>query len=366
MDPNTTPALEPPPGEVSNLHDPYSLRVYMYITASLALTLSTAAVILRIYTKARVTRSVQFEEYILMLCQLGNFAFTGVMIYAVQLGQGTHQWNISIAHVQRLIQLANIIEIIYCPTILGAKTAMVLQTRRFFVVNSRGKVYWLHEVLLWTNVACYLALMLSFICACVPRNKLWEPTIPGKCVSSNGILIASSVLNVISDVAMLLLPLWVVKQLQLPRKIKIMLSAIFGTTVLASISSTCRLIYGVKLTHTEDFTWGIMPVGLWAVAEIASIIIASSFPMLPGFVKYIKDQARSGQGQSSSGKSNYNVSGPGQSQSVVLNSIKGQRFSLNKSRDRNSYHQIHDFANGNHNAGDITKTIHIQTQSDPV
>jgi hypothetical protein len=77
----------------------------MYITAPVALVLSTAAVLLRVYTKARVTRSVQFEEYILMICQLGNFAFTGLMVYAVQVGQGTHQWNISIAHVQRITEV---------------------------------------------------------------------------------------------------------------------------------------------------------------------------------------------------------------------------------------------------------------------
>jgi hypothetical protein len=103
-----------------------------------------------------------------------------------------------------------------------------------------------------------------------------------------------------------------------------------------------------------------------SVAEIASIIIASSFPMLPGFVKYVKDQVRSGHGQSSLTKSNHNVSGQEQGQSVVLSSTNGQRFSLKKSGDRNSYRQIHDYASGNHNMGDITKTIRIETKSDLV
>lgn len=130
------------------------------------------------------------------------------------------------------LQLSNIIEIIYCPVILGAKVAMLLQMRRMFVVNKRGKLYWLHEILLWTNVPCYLALMVSFAFACVPREKLWNPKLPGQCVSSTGILIASSALNVLSDLTMLLLPLVVVMRLQLPPRSKLILSVVFGTGIL--------------------------------------------------------------------------------------------------------------------------------------
>jgi hypothetical protein len=245
----------------------------MYITAAVGLGLSTIAVVLRVFTKARVLRSIQLEEYILVLSQLGFFAFTGLMIRAVDLGQGTHQWNVSIAHVQQVIQvwalgafyslwlrpkrtaadawasqLSNVIEIIYCPIILGAKVAMLLQMRRMFIISKTGKLFWLHEILLWTNVPCYLALMLSFVFACIPREKLWNPTVPGRCISSNGSLIASSSLNVVSDVTMLLLPLVVILRLQLPLKSKLILSAVFGTGVLYVFG-----LVSVRLTELTKF-----------------------------------------------------------------------------------------------------------------
>ncbi|GFF39819.1 hypothetical protein IFM46972_06006 [Aspergillus udagawae] len=298
IDLSTVPALAPPPGQVSNLKDPYSLRHYMYITASLGLGLSTAAVLLRVFIKARVMRFMQLEEYILILSQIGFYVFTGLMIHAVHLGQGIHQWNVSVAHVQKVIELANIIEIIYCPVILGAKVAMLLQMRRMFVVNKTGKLYWLHEILLWTNVPCYLALMLSFAFACVPREKLWNPKLPGQCVSSTAILIASSTLNVLSDLTMLLLPLVVVMRLQLPPRSKLILNVVFGTGILTCVSSTCRLVYGVYLTRTEDFTWGIAPIGLWAIGEICTVILSGAIPLLPGFVKFVRGQGKSQSGPS--------------------------------------------------------------------
>lgn len=105
MDPNNTPALQPPPGQVTNLSDPYSLRSDMYVAAGVGLGVSSLAVILRVFTKVRVLRSMQLEEYILLLSLLGFFAFTFLMIHAVHLGQGTHQWNVSVAHLQQVIQV---------------------------------------------------------------------------------------------------------------------------------------------------------------------------------------------------------------------------------------------------------------------
>lgn len=228
----TTPALKPPHGQFSDLDKPPVLRVHFIATAAVTLVLSTIAVVLRIFVKARVLRRVQLEEYILVMSLAGFYAFTLLMVTATNFGEGAHQWNVSIAGFKRVVELANVIEIIYCPTILGAKVAMLLQMKRMFVVSKKGKLYWLHEVLLWTNVPCYLAITLSFILACVPRQKLWEPDLPGRCISSNGSLIASSAINVVSDITMLLFPLMVIMRLQLPSRTKLILGMVFGTGIL--------------------------------------------------------------------------------------------------------------------------------------
>lgn len=107
MDPNNTPALQSPPGQVTNLSNPYSLRSDMYVAAGVGLGISSVAVILRVFTKVRVLRSMQLEDYILVLSLLGFFAFTFLMIHAVHLGQGTHQWNVSVAHLQQVIQVGS-------------------------------------------------------------------------------------------------------------------------------------------------------------------------------------------------------------------------------------------------------------------
>lgn len=105
VDLNTMPALAPPPGQISNFHNPENLNHVMYLTAAVGLSLSTAGVILRVFTKARVLRFMQAEEYILIMSLCGFYVFTGLMLKAVLLGQGTHQWNVSVAHVQRILEV---------------------------------------------------------------------------------------------------------------------------------------------------------------------------------------------------------------------------------------------------------------------
>ncbi|KAL3449199.1 hypothetical protein BJX65DRAFT_273008 [Aspergillus insuetus] len=299
--PDTVPALQAPEGQVSNLDNPYSLKNYIYGTAAVTMTLSTLAVFLRVYVKVRVLHRAQIEEYVLILSLIAFYFFSAFMIYAVHLGQGTHQWNVSVSNFQAVVKWANIIEIVYCPTILGAKVAMLLQLKRIFLGATRGKLYWLHEVLLWTNIPCYLAIMFSFAFGCVPREKLWNPELPGRCISVNGLLIGSSVLNVVSDVTILLLPLVVIIRLQLPARSKMILAAVFGTGILGCIASIFRLVYGILLTRTHDFTYGIAPIGLWALGEICASILSGAIPMLPGFVKFVRDRNASSNRDGSSG-----------------------------------------------------------------
>ncbi|KAL2830900.1 hypothetical protein BDW59DRAFT_177592 [Aspergillus cavernicola] len=367
---NTVPALEPPPGHTSNLDNPYSLRNYMYATAGVTLALSTIAVLLRVFMKARVLRRMQLEDYILALSLIGFYAFTGLMIEAVHSGQGTHQWNVSTAHLQDVVRLSNIIEIIYCPTILGAKVAMLLQMKRIFIISKKGKLFWLHEILLWANIPCYLAIMLSFILACVPREKLWHPELPGRCISSNSSLIASSALNVVSDITMLFLPLMVILRLQLPPRTKIILGVVFGTGVLGCISSTFRLAYGVLLTQTDDFTWGIAPVGLWAIGEICSVILSGAIPLLPGFIKFVRGQDASGSGPSygnagSSRRQGHSTHTASAAQNLPDQADKGTYdcyYELGVMNDAHVSAASLIKADQKHDPGsNIVKTVHIQT-----
>ena len=58
-------------------------------------------------------------------------------------------------------------------------------------------------------------------------------------------------------------------------------------TYSACISSILRLIYTVKLSHTQDVSYAIAPVGIWGQAEYATVILCACFPTFPRFFRFI-------------------------------------------------------------------------------
>lgn len=122
--------------------------------------------------------------------------------------------------------------IFYSPTILAAKLTILLQLKRIFVPTKCGLVFWLIQTLVWLNVSFYLANVLSVIFQCSPVHKAWNKSIQGTCVDTNLNLIVTGAINVLSDVLILLLPLWTIWHLKLPIQKKLSVSVAFAAGIL--------------------------------------------------------------------------------------------------------------------------------------
>ncbi len=82
------------------------------------------------------------------------------------------------------------------------------------------------------GVAClsggiYLSNFFSFMLQCDPVSKFWIPLSPGTCIDQNSFYLASAIINVVGDVAVLSLPLPVVWGLHTSKNKKLSLSFLF-------------------------------------------------------------------------------------------------------------------------------------------
>ena len=70
------------------------------------------------------------------------------------------------------------------------------------------KLYIAIQVFIWSNSGFYLLTFIFDIAMCSPREKIWNPLMhTGHCFNANAIYIASGIFNVISDFAILILPM---------------------------------------------------------------------------------------------------------------------------------------------------------------
>ncbi|KAF7509484.1 hypothetical protein GJ744_008047 [Endocarpon pusillum] len=284
--PRDTPALKPPPGTTSNFDNPYNIKPEIYATVGVCLGVSTVLVWLRAYTKFVILKSHGWEDYYSFIAWAGLVAYAVLGLIASSYGSGVHQWDVRIHNFVTWAKLANVMEIYYNPLIFITKLSILLQYIKIFAPSRTGKTYWSVHFLIWINLLFYIAVMLVQIMQCLPRAKIWNPTIPGRCVDIANVLIVGAIINVVSDVSILVLPIHKVWHLQMPRNRKIGVSAVFMAGLFACISSIVRMVGNVQFARTEDLTFALTPVALWTFAEVTSGILCGCLPVLPQFFRF--------------------------------------------------------------------------------
>lgn len=113
------------------------------------------------------------------------------------------------------------------------KTAILLDWGRIFVAGSKNKsAFWWGCVALsglqcvW-GVVCIVLLNMQ----CTPHEAIWEFYLPSKCYSLPKVMLSSASVQVVTDVAMVMLPQRLIWKLQTSRKRKVGISLIFGIGV---------------------------------------------------------------------------------------------------------------------------------------
>lgn len=280
--PDSTWGLPPPPGVIPNPVYSPEKQGGLPVLAVFGLFLTTVCVWVRVWTKVRIIKEVEWEDYLSFAAWMGGMVYAGLGYLSSHVDDGA-QLDVPLQDVSHLAQLANVEEILYCPLIFLTKLSILLQYLRIFVPNHAGKLYYTVLLIIWLNLLFYTATTLVEIFTCMPRKKIWEPSTPGRCVNTGFLVITTGAINVISDFSILMLPLSSIWGLQMPKKRKIALSAVFATGLFACITSIMRLVISVEILNTKGATYDPAPLDLWVTAELISGIVCGCLPILPRF-----------------------------------------------------------------------------------
>lgn len=111
-------------------------------------------------------------------------------------------------------------------TFTAAKISVLLLYRRIFLIDRWFRTA--STVMLVVTIMWFLASVLSYAFQCTPVDKAWKPLEDGHCFSLKTYLLAEEIPNCILDIVIVILPLGVIKKLQLPTIQKINLCFIFA------------------------------------------------------------------------------------------------------------------------------------------
>ena len=86
-------------------------------------------------------------------------------------------------------------------------------------------------LVMFITVGYNLSGILCLFYLCTPIRRYWDFSVEGKCLDLNGYFIANSAMNVATDVILLILPIWLLKPLRVPKRQKI------GVTIVLMMGS---------------------------------------------------------------------------------------------------------------------------------
>lgn len=168
-------------------------------------------------------------------------------------------------------------EIFYIATLALTKISLVCMYSRIF---------WAY---LPFRLACYgaltfiilpsAAIIVSTILSCQPIPYFWDRDIPnGSCIDLAALAYANSAFAAAQDALLIVLPICMLWSLNMSRKKKMLIAAMFGVGSVGLIATIIRLrtlhVYG----DLSDPTWDYGPVIYWTAIEVAAGIIASCMP----------------------------------------------------------------------------------------
>ncbi|KAH7304850.1 hypothetical protein BKA65DRAFT_205024 [Rhexocercosporidium sp. MPI-PUGE-AT-0058] len=275
-------AWPPPPGVTPNFEDPDSIA-WMVITAALiSPVVSIVFVVMRSYTKRCVYNRFDWDDYAVMIAFIFALAYSVLQVVQTQYGSGRHIWDVPMEKFTTYTKLGIPGAVTYNMSTLFTKVAILMFYLRLSTDSYFRSVTY---VVMFVAVGYSLAGGFAFLYLCRPLPKYWNFMIPGECSNFGAAFLSGAALNVATDVALLLLPLWLLYPLRLPLKQKIGVTLILMTGSFVCAVSIYRLAIIPPGLSNMDATWHYIRNMIWCIIEMNTGIICACLPSLKAFAQ---------------------------------------------------------------------------------
>ncbi|KAI4221799.1 MAG: hypothetical protein L6R36_006633 [Xanthoria steineri] len=258
-----------------------------YVTVSAAF----VTVLARCYTKFFLLKSRGWDDYtiIMALCvAIGRTACDCVQRY--RFGGGRHTWDIPPEWLNGYVTMLAVDGYLYVVAITLAKASLLLFLYRIFHVDRRFRIAaWVVGGMLgiWATVTVFLAIF-----ACRPVKASWNLKLrmdpKTKCEPKSwDVENIYGFCNIITDFALIIMPLPLVWRMQMDRKKKIGVALVFASGVFIFGVAIARQYHLYNPSGHGDPSRSIVETKIWMALEVNLAIIIACLPALTPLFKRV-------------------------------------------------------------------------------
>lgn len=151
-------------------------------------------------------------------------------------------------------------------------------------------------IMIAIQVATCIGSVTFVLFRCIPMRAHWDPSVTdARCVSTKSIyytIYITAVISIVTDLSLAFLPLAFIRKMQRPLRDKIVLSALMGLGIFATIMSIVKTTVVKHYDATGDILWDSIDLSLWSILEEQAGIIAACIPCLRSPFERILDRIR--------------------------------------------------------------------------
>lgn len=254
--------------------------------------------LLRLWVRVKLVRFFGPEDILVCFAAILNIGFVLSMGFQLKYGMGLHFADIdaqsravtlqvgpmhsskptslnssSNHHLQNLYGSI----IAYYLSLSLLRLSLLVQYYRIFPSQSMRRA-----VLLIGAIALAFSIetVLTMIFFCNPVTKWWDQSLPGFCVNRTVLWYFNSIMHILIDAALVILPLPVLGRLEIPRKQKRLLVGVFSLGFVAVVDAILRMRSLAEMIGSEDLSYFNADLAAWSASEINLSLICACLPAL--------------------------------------------------------------------------------------
>ncbi|KAF2470654.1 uncharacterized protein BDR25DRAFT_261751 [Lindgomyces ingoldianus] len=314
-----------------------TLQPLAYAVAYVTFFFGTASIFLRFYCRIFILKTWGLDDWVGVAVLVFNTGQQAILHMFLYWGCGLHITELSQNQILQILKWLFIEEVFYYTVHFVIKMAFLffylrLSPNKFF----RGLVY----AGMGLNASIFITNILMACFQCLPFDEILHPgTHPDAvCINKLVLLIVPSILNILEDLYILILPISTVWNLQMSLRRKIAVLCVIGFGACAVIIACFRLIPLFELNSSPDTSFVLGKMVIVAALEIQFAVIAVNLPSLKALWLRITGGSSSGSGPGYSDQKGYKLSsmerkagnGSGMGRSGRNGKSKGSRGSITR------------------------------------
>ncbi|KAK6599339.1 l-fucose permease [Botrytis cinerea] len=280
-------------------HVPSRSELVFWVT-TITFIITSIFVVARLVSRFGILRKRTPDDWFIIFSWIFAFGLTFSIDLATTKGLGKLDGEIKEEWGPPLKKAEYAFTVLYNPCLMATKTSILI----FYLRLSRNT----QKLLRWASYITLLitvldGVVLTFVNAfqCSPVSGAWRTDTDAKCLSIITIYLASAPVNIITDLAILVLPIPVLTGMNLPQRQKAILVFTFSLGIFVTIVDVVRIYYLQQasndfqtsvLAHSElgagdDFAYNASLAFMWSAVEVNVGIVCACIPTLKPLMKVI-------------------------------------------------------------------------------